>query len=83
MLNLMKSLTNLLSLEGANALLRGSKNQWRNHLSPAQLVFQDPYSSLNPRQRIGETGQYAPANLVAKSNAANIGFSGTVILQFL
>ena len=37
-----------------NALLRGSKNQWRNHLSPAQLVFQDPYSSLNPRQRIGE-----------------------------
>ena len=32
-----------------------SRNSIRTHHSAIQLVFQDPYSSLNPRQRIGES----------------------------
>lgn len=32
-----------------------SRNSIRTHNSAIQLVFQDPYSSLNPRQRIGES----------------------------
>lgn len=32
-----------------------AKNRVRTHRSKVQLVFQDPYSSLNPRQRIGDS----------------------------
>ena len=32
-----------------------AKNRLRTHRSKVQLVFQDPYSSLNPRQRIGDS----------------------------
>ena len=32
-----------------------ARNRIRTHRSKVQLVFQDPYSSLNPRQRIGDS----------------------------
>lgn len=36
------------------SILNKTDNQMRNHHSNIQLVFQDPYSSLNPRQKIGQ-----------------------------
>lgn len=35
-------------------ILNKATNQLRSHHSKIQLVFQDPYSSLNPRQKIGQ-----------------------------
>lgn len=49
-----------------------SKDRLRSHHSKVQLVFQDPYSSLNPRQQIGDSISEAIGvhGLVAKEKIA-------------
>lgn len=38
---------------GGRKISDKARNHWRPRRSKVQLVFQDPYSSLNPRQQIG------------------------------
>lgn len=35
-------------------LLKGSKSEWKNWRKDLQIIFQDPYSALNPRHTIGQ-----------------------------
>ena len=50
-----------------------SKDRIKSHHSNVQLVFQDPYSSLNPRQQIGDSISEAIGvhGLVAKNKIAD------------
>jgi peptide/nickel transport system ATP-binding protein len=47
-------------------LERGALRPWRKHL---QIIFQDPYASLNPRMRIAETLEEGMAALGVGGNA--------------
>lgn len=39
---------------GGTDLVNGGRNSWRSVRRDIQMVFQDPYSSLNPRMKIGD-----------------------------
>jgi peptide/nickel transport system ATP-binding protein len=39
---------------GEREILGLSRGQWRREVGRIQMVFQDPYGSLNPRRRVGE-----------------------------
>jgi peptide/nickel transport system ATP-binding protein len=39
---------------GGQEILGLSRRQWRREVGRIQMVFQDPYASLNPRRRVGE-----------------------------
>jgi peptide/nickel transport system ATP-binding protein len=44
-----------MTLEGADGnLLKMSKSRFHRHRPLVQMVFQDPYASLNPRHRVGD-----------------------------
>ncbi len=47
-------------------LERGALRPWRKHL---QIIFQDPYASLNPRMRVAETLEEGMAALGVGGNA--------------
>ena len=39
--------------EGKN-ILQASKQEWKDMRRKVQLIFQDPFSALNPRQTVGQ-----------------------------
>jgi peptide/nickel transport system ATP-binding protein len=57
---LARCLVRLLSLDsgavtvGGQEIIGLSRRQWRREVGRIQMVFQDPYASLNPRRRVGE-----------------------------
>jgi peptide/nickel transport system ATP-binding protein len=74
---LAKALVGLNPITGGNAKLRGaaitgiSRKELRRYRSELQLIFQDPYASLNPRFTIAETlGE--PLLLHGKATRSNV-----------
>ncbi|WP_299918425.1 ABC transporter ATP-binding protein [uncultured Roseobacter sp.] len=51
-LNLIKPTTGMVSLDG-NSLEYTSNKEWRRLRQRLQIIFQDPFSSLNPKLKIG------------------------------
>lgn len=52
-LNLVEPTSGQVTLEGAR-LSEKSKREWQKLRQRLQVIFQDPYSSLNPKMKIGE-----------------------------
>ncbi len=52
---LAKAVVGLAPLHGGRILLDGEPVRHRGRRRPVQMVFQDPFSSLNPRMTIGES----------------------------
>ncbi|MEQ9109322.1 MAG: ATP-binding cassette domain-containing protein [Rhodospirillaceae bacterium] len=53
-LNLVEPTSGEIRLDG-NLLAEQSKKEWRNLRTRLQVIFQDPFSSLNPKRKIGQT----------------------------
>jgi peptide/nickel transport system ATP-binding protein len=45
---------------GGRDIVRLSRRQWRAEAGRVQMVFQDPYTSLNPRRRVGDLVAQGP-----------------------
>lgn len=71
-----KALLNLVPASGGSArygdheLLALSPRQWQPLRRDMQMIFQDPFSSLNPRMRIGEILEEGMLSLAVEANAA-------------
>ena len=53
-LNLVEPTSGEIRLDG-NLLAEQNKKEWRNLRTRLQVIFQDPFSSLNPKRKIGQT----------------------------
>ena len=71
-----KALLNLVPASGGSArygehdLLTLSPRQWQPLRRELQMIFQDPFSSLNPRMRIGEILEEGMVSLAVEADAA-------------
>jgi peptide/nickel transport system ATP-binding protein len=73
---LVRTLIRLIEPDGGSALVGGTdfaalpKGKLREHRSQIQIVFQDPYGSLNPRRTIGDQLVSAPVNFGMETRKA-------------
>ena len=70
---LARAAVGLVPLSGGRILLDGAELPRRGRRRPLQLVFQDPYSSLDPRMTIGHSvAEAIPHRLTREARAAEI-----------
>jgi len=59
--------TGAIEVDGAD-ITQMTRHEWRSHARRVQMVFQDPYASLNPRRKVGELVAQGPLMYGAKTS---------------